>query len=334
MRTSNLPLPAWPLHALKKASARIKLPNQQLHLCKLQEQRPASTRISPATLRLHGMQFNNWHRLTPRNGQRANRTERAAKRIQRAIRKKQVHAQASPQASAFRLDPSVWLGMDEMSAQLLEKVELHATGIYFTDVQDSSREDLALWEGIHSDALRVVFLGHTCPDPSTCSGPVMAPAFCRSTLSKHFLACCHHQVGSTPIRPTFTAQALFAALRCRRMMCPKTKKGRTSCKDQCVRSRLHLLPTASPKPFQVHGADHTVAGGKPSAPHLCDSFLFRGKVPSSLLPVLLQKSGFNHVYMVPRNHEDRPLNGRRIVWLSTSMRLNDKPPSCPHSMAL
>ena len=105
MRTSNLPLPAWPLHALKKACPRIKLLNQQLHLRKLQEQRPASTRISPATLRLHGMQFNNWHRFTPRNGQSANRTERAAKRIQRAIRKKQVHAQPSPQASAFRLDP-------------------------------------------------------------------------------------------------------------------------------------------------------------------------------------------------------------------------------------
>ena len=88
-----------------------------------------------------------------------NRTERAAKRIQRAIRRKKLQSQMSATAAAFRLDPSVWQGMDEMPVQLLDKIELHTTGIYLTDAQESSREDLALWAGIHSDALCIVFLG-------------------------------------------------------------------------------------------------------------------------------------------------------------------------------
>ena len=60
------------------------------------------------------------------------------------------------------------------------------------------------------------------------------------------------------------------------------------------------------------------AGGRASTPLLSDSFLFRAKVPSSLLPCLLQKSGYNHVYVVPRNVEDRPLPGWRIVWITGS----------------
>ena len=106
-----------------------------------------------------------------------NRTERAAKRIQRAIRKKQLQNHMSASTNSFRLGPSVWLGMDEMPVQLLDKIELRTTGIYFTDAHESSKEDLALWAVTHSDA------------------------------SRHLLACCFHQVGSTPIRPTFAVNA-------------------------------------------------------------------------------------------------------------------------------
>ena len=254
-----------------------------------------------------------------------NRTERAAKRIQRAVRQKRLRNQDRAFASSFRLDPSVWLGMDEMPVQLLEKIELHATGIYFTDAHESSKEDLALWAGIHSDALCIVFLGHSCPDPETCAGTVTAPATCVATGSKHLLACCFHQVGSTPIRPTFVANAqvdttttVVCSFEMQKDDLPENKHW-----ADLVQGPVRAVQAA----FATEGISKAItspwgrsfrAGGKASTPLLCDSFLFRAKVPSSLLPCLLQKSGYNHVYVVPRNVDDRPLSGWRIVWVTAT----------------
>ena len=254
-----------------------------------------------------------------------NQTERAAKRIQRAVKKRQLRSQLCASASAFRLDPSVWLSMDELPAQILEKVELHASGIYFTDASESSQADLELWAGINSDALAVVFLGHTCPDPSTCSGPVTAPATCVATGSRHLLACCYHNVGSTPIRPTFAANAEvdFSATVCCSFSMQKDDVPESTTWADIIQGPVRAVQQA----FAAAGVSKAIlspwgrsyqAGGRASTPNNCDALLFRAKVPKPLLPTLLQKSGFNHVYVVPRDWDDRPQSGWRIVWLTSA----------------
>ena len=254
-----------------------------------------------------------------------NRTEKAAKRIQRAIRRKKLQTSLTASASAFRLDPSVWLGMDEMPVQLLERIELHATGLFFTDPHESSRDDLALWEGINSDALCVVFLGHSCPDPDTCAGHITAPATCVSTGARHLLACCFHQVGTTPIRPTFAADAqvdVTSTVVCSfEMQSDDLPEGAswTDLAQGPVRA-VHsaFASTGVSKAITSPWGRSYRAKGRASTPLLCDSFLFRAKVPAALLPGLLQKSGYNHVYVVPRTVENRPLPGWRIIWLTAT----------------
>ena len=254
-----------------------------------------------------------------------NRTERAAKRIQRAVKQRRLKSQEVATASSFRLDPSVWLGMDELPVQVLDQVALHSTGIYLTDVSETTTHDLALWAGIQSDALCIIFLGHTCPEPDSCSGPVTVPATCVVTGSRHLLSCCHHNVGSTPIRATFAANAevdLQSTVCCSFSMQKNDLPEQVSW-DEIVQGPVRAVQAA----FQTAGVGKAIfnpwgrvyqAGGKPSAPHLCDTFLFRAKVPSGQVPPLLQKSGYNHVYVVPRDWDDKPLQGWRVVWLTSS----------------
>ena len=212
-----------------------------------------------------------------------------------------------------------------MPVQLLEKIELHTTGIYFTDAHESSKEDLQLWAGIHSDALCIVFLGHTCPDPDTCAGTVTAPATCVTTGTRHLLACCFHQVGSTPIRPTFAANAqvdvtttVVCSFEMQKDDLPDNKNWTDLAQGPVRAVQAAFASEGISKAITSPWGRSFRAGGRASTPLLCDSFLFRAKVPSSLLPSLLQKSGYNHVYVAPRNVDDRPLSGWRIVWLTAT----------------
>ena len=252
-----------------------------------------------------------------------NRTERAAKRIQRAVKQRRLKSQQVASAASFRLDPSVHV--DELPVQVLDQIELHSTGIYLTDVSETTHHDLALWAGIHSDALCVIFLGHTCPESDSCSGPITIPATCVVKGTRHLLSCCYHNVGSTPIRPTFSANAevdLQTTVCCSFSMQKNDLPEHVSW-DEVTQGPVRAVQAAftaaglNKAIFNPWGRAHQ-EGGKPSSPHLCDTFLFRAKVPSNVLPTLLQKSGYNHVYVVPRDWDDKPQQGWRVVWLTSS----------------
>ena len=54
-----------------------------------------------------------------------NRTERAARRIQRAVQRRKLRQAREVSAKDFQLDASFWLSMDAMPVPILSRVELH-----------------------------------------------------------------------------------------------------------------------------------------------------------------------------------------------------------------
>ena len=146
---------------------------------------------------------------------------------------------------------------------ILSRVELHSSGVLLRDVNSISPADLMLWQDVQSDALCVVVVGHTCPRAETCSGKVTAPAFCNFAMHREDLppGSDWQTIVSGPakaVQHAFSEVGISKAI--------TSPWGRT---------------------YQ--------AAGKPSVPHLCDTFMFRAKVSKTDIAPLLQKSGFNHV---------------------------------------
>ena len=128
------------------------------------------------------------------------------------------------------------------------------------------------------------------------------------TGDRRLLACCHHNLGSTPIRPTFQTDAtvdVSSAICCSFAMC----KSDPGLDWQTV---VAGPVRAAQQAFSEVGISRAISSpwgrtyqsaGKPSVPHLCDTFMFRAKVSKADILQLLQKSGFNYVFLVPRDDE-------------------------------
>ena len=160
-------------------------------------------------------------------------------------------------------------------------------------------------------------------EPDRCAGKVSVSATHATTQEPHLLAACMHNVGTTEVRPKYKQQATV------------TVEGMTCCSFSMYRDDLadgQDWQTIAKQPvreaqqaFTAPGQDRTLvhpwgrsfrADGKASLPQASDSIQFHAKVPDAQLPAVLRKSGFNHVYVLPKSWEDsRPLPEWAIVWL-------------------
>ena len=96
------------------------------------------------------------------------KTERAAARIQKNFRKPRAQREGSIKVAEIALLGGTW------------------------------RNEIA---AAASDAFCIIVPGHSCPDPTTCSGPVSVPVIHRHTSCQHLIAACHHNLGCVNIVP-------------------------------------------------------------------------------------------------------------------------------------
>ena len=236
-----------------------------------------------------------------------NRTERAANRIQAAVRRRRLTKAQHIQASDFRLEEGTWCGMDESPVPVLSQLQAGCTGAILIDPAEANSHDLDLLRNMGSDALCVVIPGHTCPDEASCGGRVSVPVQHVATGHRHLLAARYHNVGDTEIHPAFSMarRLLWTApsvvhLQCTRMTFLRASCGVMRCKLQSVQWCSSFVPRASSRPYHIPG------------------FQFFAKVAQVDLQAVLQHRGFNHVFVVPRTWDHKLLPGWSVVWLPGS----------------
>ena len=254
-----------------------------------------------------------------------NRTERAANRIQKAVRRKKLAQAETILAADFRLQEETWCGIDEQVVPVLDAIRPDCSGVVLLDRSEANPQDLALLTNMGSEALCIVIPGHCCPDVDTCAGRVSVPVVHRRTGQRHLIAACFHNVGATDIQPHFacsTSVTVDGTICCSFAMfqdeAPSDKHWQEAVQAP-VRTVVEL--------FRKSGVNQALANpwgrhfrlkGRPSQPHAADTFQFFAKVPSAGLRPVLQQSGFNGVYVVPRSWDRQLLAGWAVVWLSSN----------------
>ncbi|CAE7242092.1 unnamed protein product [Symbiodinium sp. CCMP2592] len=254
-----------------------------------------------------------------------NRNEKAAQRIQQAVRRQRLHQQRPVRACDFQLQPDTWCGMDGQVVPVLDEISADATGVVLMDASQANAQDIALLRNMGSEALCLVVPGHRCPDCESCSGRTSVPVLHRQTGHQHLIAACYHNVGDTDITPHLqhgTRVDVEDTICCSFTMCQEDFANEQQWRD------LAAAPVRSViEAFRARGVQDALhhpwarayrAGGKTSMPHLCDQFVFYAKVPQGQLKAMLQQSGFNKVYVVPRTWDRQLLSGWSVVWLPVS----------------
>ena len=254
-----------------------------------------------------------------------NRAERAAQRIQKAVRKQRLQKQPPVRASDFRLEPDMWCGIDDQPVQVLDDITADCSGVVLVDASATNAQDLALLRNMSSEALCLVVPGHSCPDSETCSGRTSVPVRHRVTGRQHLIAACYHNVGETDIEPHFqhgTKVDTEDTVCCSFTMCHEdfaVEAQWRECSGAPVRSVVDAFRAKGVEQALHHPwARSYRSAGRPSLPHLCDQFVFYAKVPQCKLRAVLQASGFNRVYVVPRSWDRQLLPGWAVVWLPLS----------------
>ncbi|CAE7228904.1 unnamed protein product [Symbiodinium sp. CCMP2592] len=251
-----------------------------------------------------------------------NRTEKAAKRLQRAVRRRRLTGSPEVRACDFTLEEGSWVGIDGAPAAILQTASHNSEGVLLLDAREATSVDLDLLRNIESDALCVVIPGHDCPDPESCCGTISVPARHRASGQTHLLAACYHNVGSTNLEPHVQHGTDI------------TVTGTTCCTfsmhssdfaqeewQEVVRAPVRTAAEAFRK-AGVHQAFNDPwsrqyrCDGRPSQPHLSDTCSFNAKVTTALLRPLLQQSGFNSVFLIPKTWDRQLLPGWSVVWLT------------------
>ena len=253
-----------------------------------------------------------------------NRTEKAAQRIQKAIRRRRLQAAESVAAADFELLPDTWCGIDNQPVPVLQRISHGASGVMLVDASVANAQDNALLQNMCSEALCLVVPGHRCPDPDTCSGACNVPVKHRGTGKKHLLAACFHNVGETDIRPysEHSVQVALADTVCCSFAMYQDEAPSDATWQEVVKAPVRAVTER----FRSQGISQPLSqpwgrsfrcNGRPCQPHLCDSLMFHAKVPGPTLSKVLQCSGFNFVYVVPRTWDRQLLPDWSVIWLKS-----------------
>ena len=64
--------------------------------------------------------------------------DKAASRLQKAVRRRRLQEQSAICAADFRITPGIWRGMDEELVGILDQIDAHACGVVLLDPSDAS----------------------------------------------------------------------------------------------------------------------------------------------------------------------------------------------------
>ncbi|CAE7245371.1 unnamed protein product [Symbiodinium necroappetens] len=252
-------------------------------------------------------------------------TERAAQRIQKAVRRRRLSSSKPVVAADFQLIEGTWCGIDDSPVPVLDTITSESSGVILMDPGQANPQDIGLLCNLGAEALCVVVPGFDCPDPETCSGRASTPVLRRATGGKHLIAVCYHNLGDTAISPFVQhgSQVEISGVVCctfcmHRDECPSTEMWHETVQAP-VRSVAQLFKAKGVQsPFSHPWGRSYRSAGRPSQALHCDVFQFQAKVEEDVLAPLLKQSGFNRVYVTPRGWNREVLQGWSVIWLSSS----------------
>ena len=189
-------------------------------------------------------------------------------------------------------------------APVLSSIKPGAAGVYLTG-PETAASLLRTLRDVPAEDLAILVLGHGCPDPDSCSGPVTFPVTCRSNGSSVLVAGCLHNVGALPIRAHLPANATVEL--------PPVKLCQFEVYAHELEEEAWAKIVASPvkavqdmfveagvaRPFVEPWARRFYRDGRPSQPDLATRVAFMGKVAAEHIDRLLTVSGHNSVYITP-----------------------------------
>ncbi|CAE7407308.1 unnamed protein product [Symbiodinium sp. CCMP2592] len=232
-----------------------------------------------------------------------NRTERAANRIQAAVRRRRLARTQHIQASEFLLEEGTWCGMDESPVPILTQLQAGCTGAILIDPSEANGHDLDLLRNMGSDAI-------------VWSYPAIAVRMKPRVLAR---SVCPSGTWPQDIAISLQHVAVDGAVCCSFAMhsddCPQGLQW-----NDAVQAPVRTVV----QQFRAKGLQQALshpwgrgyrAKGRPSLPSHADTFQFFAKVVQADLKAVLQHSGFNHVFVVPRTWDRKVLPGWSVVWL-------------------
>ena len=235
----------------------------------------------------------------------------------RAQAKSRPSAGPAVTASDVRLQEGFFKNADGSPAAILSALFPGCTGVCLQD----PAEALQSIEAFHSfDELAVVVLGHRCPHAASCCGRLTVPAL-HSVSEPILVTACLHQLGDKKVqaRCEHAADVTAEASICAAFTVFKddwTAPEWQSIVMNPVRRTLEIFrENGLQSPFSTPWGRSFRTGSGPSTPGQCSNIQFHARVAKDGLAALLQRSGFNRVYVTPKawNHELLP--GWSIIWL-------------------
>ncbi|CAE7355188.1 unnamed protein product [Symbiodinium sp. CCMP2592] len=254
--------------------------------------------------------------------QAASLFQRADQRAKRQLQKHRAQQSNNLKASAVQVQEGFFVNDDETPAQILDAIRPGATGLLLVD-GDQAADALNTLQGVQSDELGILVLGHTCPDPASCSRRISFPATGRVCKSQLLLAGCLHNVGGKAIRPSKQADitvALPDILCCTFTAFADDFPAGQS--EQIVQAPVKQLLSAfhdvdAAKAITTPCGRQFRCKGKIAAPTAADQVSFQARVPKGDCDALLIASGHNSVYITPRKLDHSLLSGYSIIWIGS-----------------
>ena len=127
--------------------------------------------------------------------------QRADQRAKRQFQKRRAQHSECLKASAVQVQGGFFVNEDNSPTQIIDSIRPGATGLLLVD-SDQAADALATLQGVQPEELGILVLGHTCPEPDSCSRRLSFPATGRACGSQLLLAGCLHNVGGKAIRPS------------------------------------------------------------------------------------------------------------------------------------
>ena len=247
--------------------------------------------------------------------------EKAALKIQNAIRKKKVKASVPLIAKQLKIIPDHFLKHDGTPAVVLQALFEAKSGVILCDPEDAEP-----WVNgpapLTGDSLACIVLGHHCP--------CMVSSKCFKTTipvkgqndEPIVVAGCLHQLGKTGIR---TPKDLMTDLHVEKSTIVSFTIFRDECDSELwhsviqspVKTMLSILEDELPSGFLASSPwGRSWRDDKnPVPPEQAKSFQFHARVKDAHLGATLSVSGRSAIYTTPKSDDKGILPGWAIIWM-------------------